>query len=374
MTWKPDVGESHEFSCAEQHGTLSSCARARSVRKPHWHPNAHELTYCAKGSSLVTVFSNGNLHGTFTIAEGVMFFVPSGYLHAIVNTGGESAEFLVAFSNHEPEDFGMSGAVGCMNANVMGNTFGISQTATTGIRYSPEDVVIGKYEGTLEVPWAAGFSNHYKLAAESLPPMLATNFGSARTARKQFWPVLEGLAMYSLRLFGTGMREPHWHPQTAEMGYALQGNARMTLLSPGASVDTYLLGPGDMYFIPKGWAHHIENLRDRTAVPYLLREHYLGGHRLYRGPGRFAAEDYRADSGLHRGIASSPLPIPPISASSKRSTPHLLKDRYLRREVWGMKFGWRRRRGRGSAKRGSEFPQAGACNADTTCPPLLYSE
>ena len=35
-------------------------------------------------------------------------------------------------------------------------------------------------------------------------------------------------------------------------GYVLQGNARMTLLSPGASVDTYLLGPGDMYFIPKG--------------------------------------------------------------------------------------------------------------------------
>ena len=198
----------------------------------------------------------------FTIAEGEMFFVPSGYLHAIVNTGGESAEFLVAFSNHEPEDFGMSGAVGCMNANVMGNTLGISQTATTGIRYSPEDVVIGKYEGTLEVPWAAGFSNHYKLAVESLPPMLATNFGSARTARKQFWPVLEGLAMYSLRLLGTGMREPHWHPQTAEMGYVLQGNARMTLLSPGASVDTYLLGPGDMYFIPKGYPHHIENLRD----------------------------------------------------------------------------------------------------------------
>ena len=36
----------------------------------------------------------------------------------------------------------------------------------------------------------------------------------------------------------------------------------MTLLSPGASIDTYLLGPGDMYFIPKGYPHHIENLAD----------------------------------------------------------------------------------------------------------------
>ena len=67
---------------------------------PHGHlrrasltGNAHELTYCAKGSSLVTVFSNGNLHDTFTIAQGEMFFVPSGYSHAIANTGGENAEF-----------------------------------------------------------------------------------------------------------------------------------------------------------------------------------------------------------------------------------------------------------------------------------------
>ena len=129
-------------------------------------------------------------------------------------------------------------------------------------QYSPEDIVIGGFQGKLDIPWTAGFSNHYKLAVESLPPLLATDFGSARTARRQFWPVLEGLSMYSLRLLGTGMREPHWHPQTAEMGYVLQGNARMTLLSPKANVDTYLLGPGDMYFIPKGYPHHIENLTD----------------------------------------------------------------------------------------------------------------
>ena len=46
------------------------------------------------------------------------------------------------------------------------------------------------------------------------------------------------------------------------MGYVLQGNARMTLLSPGASIDTHLLGPGDIYFIPKGYPHHTENLAE----------------------------------------------------------------------------------------------------------------
>jgi oxalate decarboxylase len=30
--------------------------------------------------------------------------------------------------------------------------------------------------------------------------------------------------MYSLRIREDGMREPHWHPITAEMGYVHKGN------------------------------------------------------------------------------------------------------------------------------------------------------
>ena len=34
----------------------------------------------------------------------------------------------------------------------------------------------------------------------------------------------------------------------------------MTVLSPGAKVDTYELNPGDMYFVPRAYPHHIENI------------------------------------------------------------------------------------------------------------------
>ena len=70
--------------------------------------------------------------------------------------------------------------------------------------------------------------------------------------------------MYSLRITDKGMREPHWHPETAEMGYIHSGNARMTVLNPDGSTDTYLLKPGDMYFIPPAYPHHIEQLGDET--------------------------------------------------------------------------------------------------------------
>lgn len=64
--------------------------------------------------------------------------------------------------------------------------------------------------------------------------------------------------MYSLRIREDGMREPHWHPITAEMGYVHRGSARMTVMDPDGSLDTWYLKKGDVYFIPRAYPHHIE--------------------------------------------------------------------------------------------------------------------
>jgi oxalate decarboxylase len=66
--------------------------------------------------------------------------------------------------------------------------------------------------------------------------------------------------MYSLRLEDTSVREPHWHPITAELGSVHRGQARMTIQDPDTSTDTYTLNPGDMYYIPAAYPHQIEVL------------------------------------------------------------------------------------------------------------------
>jgi oxalate decarboxylase len=43
------------------------------LREPHWHPNANELTYCLTGEALVTIFSNGSIHDTFSVRAGECF-------------------------------------------------------------------------------------------------------------------------------------------------------------------------------------------------------------------------------------------------------------------------------------------------------------
>ena len=231
-------------------------------REPHWHANADELTYCLKGKSVVTIFASGNVHAQFTIAEGEMFFVPSGQLHAIENVGAEAAEFVVTFSHEMPEDFGVSGFAGCLAPSVLANTWGLKTAEVAGVTRSPVDLQLGRAAAGAEIPEGADFAHPFKFAVEARSPLLDAPAGSVRVARRDTWPALRAQAMYSLRLKGTGMREPHWHPETAELGYVHTGHARMTVQSPGGHAETYELQAGDIYFIPRAYPHHIENLSD----------------------------------------------------------------------------------------------------------------
>lgn len=231
-------------------------------REPHWHANANELGYCVAGELLVTVFGDGNAHARFTISPGQMFFVPSGALHGIENVGDARAELLIAFSHERPSDFGLSGSIGMLTPSVMGNAWSLPAGDLAGMHEGAGDLFAGRTDGPVEIPGSASYPNDLKLDLEALGPRVDNGYGVLRTARTDTWGALDGLAMYSLWIEGTGMREPHWHPVTAELGYVLEGRARMTVKSADGSVDTYELAAGDAYFIPRAFPHHIENLED----------------------------------------------------------------------------------------------------------------
>ena len=255
----------------------------RGFREPHWHPNAHELGYCARGTCLVTLFLNGNEHESFLVCKGELFFIPSGALHHIENVGEEEAEFLLCFSHEQPEDFGLSGSVGAMSRSVMGNTWDLPIQALDHLISSPDDLLIGQTQERAPLSESLSYSNRFKLSVEKMSPQIANAYGTARTATSSSWPILEELSMFSLRIAGTGMREPHWHPRTAELGYILSGQARMTVRGPQDDVDTYTLEEGDCYFIPKGYPHDIENLLPSETHLLVFFDQALGQDIGYSG-------------------------------------------------------------------------------------------
>jgi len=283
-----------------------------AFREPHWHPNANELGYCLKGSLLVTIFGNGNERHAFTIGEGEMFFVPSGFVHAIENVGGGTAEVYICFSHESPEDFGMSGAVGCMSLEVMGNTWEVQASELSGLTRSVDDIVIGKTAEPAKITDFDQQPSPYKFSVEEqTPPGINTPYGGAKLARAATWPALENLSMFSLRIEGTGMREPHWHPQTAELGYVIDGCARMTVRGPTTNVETYELQAGDMYFIPRAYPHHIENLGNEETRFLVFFDQATGGDIGYTGgmsafPSRIVAPTLTVPDGALPPIPNTP--------------------------------------------------------------------
>jgi oxalate decarboxylase len=229
-----------------------------AMRTPHWNANANELAYCVSGTALVSVLDSYSKFSTFTISAGDMFHIDSGSLHHIENIGADVVEFIIAFRSERPEDFGLGAAFGAMTDAVLGNTYDLPSSDFAGIRRDTVNRRLAAREGDPVVPASAHFSDPHKFSVEGQPAAISLMVGSAHLARVQVWPALKDLSMYSLRIREEGMREPHWHPITAEMGYVHRGSARMTIMDPDGSVDTWRLREGDLYFIPRAYPHHIE--------------------------------------------------------------------------------------------------------------------
>lgn len=92
------------------------------------------------------------------------------------------------------------------------------------------------------------------------PAQFVSANGSRIDVTQDLFSVLKGMSLSFLSLHPKGFREPHWHPNANELGYCLEGKALMTIFSPGASHDTFIIEPGTLAFVPKGYLHHLQNI------------------------------------------------------------------------------------------------------------------
>ncbi len=93
------------------------------MRTPHWHANATELTYCVSGTALVSILDDGE--HVLDVRHHRRPDVPRRLrlLHHIENVGLDVAEFIIAFRNERPEDFGFGATLGAFSDAVLGNTY-----------------------------------------------------------------------------------------------------------------------------------------------------------------------------------------------------------------------------------------------------------
>jgi oxalate decarboxylase len=230
-----------------------------AIREPQWNVNANQLAYCISGTVLVATLGNSDSFSSFVVSPGQMYHVESGAIYHIENVGNSRAELILALRSEHPQHFSLRDSFSAMTDAVLGNCYDLPSSAFAAFDRSPASQIVRR-EGAADIPSTAGLPNARLFDLESQNAPISYAYGYAKLARKQFWAALDDLSMYALQVKENGMREPHWHPITAEMGYVAKGHARMRVLDPDGTLDEYLLSPGDVYFVPRAYPHHIEDV------------------------------------------------------------------------------------------------------------------
>ena len=236
------------------------------LRELHWHPNAHELAFCLGGRGTFGILSPVGDNDTFEIAAGSVTFVPNGYAHYILNAGTETLRMAIAFTHEEPEHINLSETLDYVPREYLAETFGVSPAGFPELQYRG-DVFLAKMEEATSNGSAGALSSHaakpYTVNLQEVTPKTFEG-GTVNELRIEQIPHLTDITLYLLRSQPRGLREPHWHPNTAELNYCVQGTAQIGVVTPNGGRETFEIVPGDVAFIPANYFHYIASTSDEA--------------------------------------------------------------------------------------------------------------
>ena len=112
----------------------------------------------------------------------------------------------------------------------------------------------------------------YRFPLASTTPQIVRSGGSITKAVPDNFPVLKDNQVSAgyLVLKPGALREPHWHPTHWEVDYAVKGKGELGIVTPDDQQNISRLEPGDIGFIPTGWAHYIRNVGNTDMIWVLV--------------------------------------------------------------------------------------------------------
>src|SRR6185436_2557555 len=93
---------------------------------------------------------------------------------------------------------------------------------------------------------------------------IATKSGTVRITDTRVFPASKTISAALVEVAPGAMREMHWHPNTDEWQYYIEGQARMGVFGASGQARTFDFQPNDVGFVPFAMGHYIENTGDTT--------------------------------------------------------------------------------------------------------------
>jgi oxalate decarboxylase len=237
---------------------------AGGVRELHWH-KAAEWAYMLYGTARITgVDAQGN-NFVDDVGEGDLWYFPAGIPHSIQGLDPDGCEFLLVFDDGEFDEdntFLISDWFKHVPNEVLAKNFGAPADAF-GHTPDPSELYIfpAPLPGLLSadrIPGATPVPNSFSHRLMAQDP-IRTKSGTARIADSKVFPASITIAAALVEVNPGGMRELHWHPNTNEWQYYIEGQARMGVFGASEQARTFDYRAGDVGYVPFAMGHYIEN-------------------------------------------------------------------------------------------------------------------
>ncbi|MET0967817.1 MAG: oxalate decarboxylase family bicupin [Tardiphaga sp.] len=239
------------------------------VRELHWH-KAGEWAYMLYGSARITAVDQDGNNFADDVNVGDLWYFPSGVPHSIQGLGPDGCEFLLVFDDGEFDEdntFLLSDWIKHVPPEVLAKNFGVAENAFDKVP-DPSQLYIfaAPVPGSLDSDKVAGGklvpqSFSHKLMAQQ---PIKTKSGTVRIVDTSNFPASKTISAALVEVEPGGLRELHWHPNTNEWQYYIEGQARMGVFAGSGQARTFDYTAGDVGYVPFATGHYIENTGTTT--------------------------------------------------------------------------------------------------------------
>lgn len=255
---------SRELGISKDIAGVNMRLNAGGVRELHWH-KAAEWAYMLYGTARITAVDPQGRNFVNDVGVGDLWYFPAGVPHSIQGLNPDGCEFLLVFDDgdfDEDNTFLITDWFKHTPNEVLSKNFGVpaslfGHTPDPSERYIFPAPVPGPLSSDA-IPGATASPQNFSHRVMAQTP-IKTRSGSVWITDSSIFPVSTTIASALVEVQPGGLRELHWHPNTNEWQYYIEGQARMGVFAASGQARTFDFRAGDVGYVPFAMGHYIEN-------------------------------------------------------------------------------------------------------------------
>jgi oxalate decarboxylase len=273
--WARQVTQA-DFAISEEISGVNMRLTRGGIREMHWHL-ASEWAYVTRGVCRITTIDDTGRANVEDVAEGGLWFFPSGLPHSLQGVGEDGCEFIICFDNGKASEYAtllLNEWMAHTPPDILAANFGVPAETFVNIPLHDLYIFQGRMPGPLAADQQAAEGSAGKMlnssvfALSSMPPTRQTKGGEVRVADSRNFPAAKTIAAALVTVRPGGLREMHWHPNADEWQYYITGEAVMTVFDTGPQAVSQNFRPGDIGYVKRSLGHYIRNTGD-TDLQFL---------------------------------------------------------------------------------------------------------